>query len=128
MAVKFGIFIKAQASAMGSSIVDFAVLTILVEFFKVPKFTSGIIGLVSGGVTNFVINLNWVFRKQGDKVGQRALRYFLVWAGNFVLNAAGYKWMLITFPNLHYFISRVAVAIFVGIFYNYVLQRWFVFK
>jgi len=127
LALKSGTFIKAQASAMGSSVVDFAVLTVMVEFFKVPAFTAGILGLVSGGVANFIINLNWVFRKQGDKTGQRALRYFLVWAGNFLLNAAGYKWMLSIFPH-HYFTSRVSVAIFVGIFYNYVLQRWFVFK
>ncbi|MDE1192428.1 MAG: GtrA family protein [Arachidicoccus sp.] len=113
---------------MGSSIVDFVLLTLLVEFFNVPKFTAGVIGLVAGGIINFIINLKWVFHKEGDKVWQRALKYFLVWAGNFFLNAVGYKVMLHSFPDLHYFISRVIVSLFVGIFYNYVLQRWFVFK
>lgn len=132
MAVKFAIrfrtFFKAQASALISSGADYLVLICLVQFFSVEKFTAGIAGLVVGGVTNFIINHHWVFEKRSDNLVARMIKYFLVWAGNFVLNAAGYKWMLSTFPDLYYFISRVAVAIFVGIFYNYVLQRWFVFK
>ncbi|HEY0298605.1 MAG TPA: GtrA family protein [Arachidicoccus sp.] len=120
-------FIKAQASAIGATVIDFVTTFLLAEFLGMPKFIAGIIGLIVGGAVNFFVNKKWVFAKH-DRVFGRLAKYILVWFGNFALNAWGYRWMLYSFPHLYYLIGKLIVAAAVGIFYNYLLQRRFVFK
>ncbi|ANI90472.1 hypothetical protein A9P82_14965 [Arachidicoccus ginsenosidimutans] len=120
-------FLKAQASAIGSTAIDFITTMLLVELIGVPKIEARVIGLIVGGAANFFVNKKWVFEKH-NKVAIRLVRYILVWGGNFLLNYYGYRAMLIAFPALPYWVSMAIVATTVGIFYNYLLQRRFVFK
>jgi len=120
-------FLKAQTSAIGATLVDFIVTYLSVETVGITKEDARIVGLVIGGIINFLVNRKWVFEKQ-NKVLIRLIRYTAVWAGNFVLNYVGYRWMLHTFPHVYYWISMIIVATAVGVFYNYFMQKKFVFK
>lgn len=123
------IFLKAQGSAILATAVDFLTTTLFVELFFIQKFPAGVIGLFVGGCCNFLVNKNWVFTKRkGSNTFYSVMKYILVWAGNFFLNTAGYHMMLEKFPTWHYLLSKMIVAIIVGIFYNYFLQKKFVFK
>ena len=120
-------FLKAQASAIGATIVDFLATFLSVELFGITKIDARIVGLIIGGIVNFLVNRKWVFEKQ-NKAMLRFLKYTAVWAGNSLLNYVGYRWMLHTFPHVPYWVSMIAVATAVGVFYNYFLQKKFVFK
>jgi putative flippase GtrA len=120
-------FLKAQASAIGATLIDFAATFFSVEVLEMTKIDARVTGLMVGGIVNFLVNRKWVFEKQ-NKVWSRLLRYTAVWVGNFIVNYVGYRWLLHRFPHLPYWISMIAVATVVGVFYNYLLQKKFVFK
>lgn len=119
-------FLKAQASSLISTGVDFGVTFVckqLLEWF----FAASVIGNISGGVTNFLLGRNWVFSSKEGGAGWQALKYILVWTGNLLLNAGG-VYVFTEIIKLENWISKILVSLFVGIGYNYVLQKFFVFR
>ena len=99
-AIMFG---KAQCSAWVASAVDFGITLILTSIVDV-----------------------W-FHTFGMKKKYVALRYTFVWVGSIVLNTAG-TWQLTELSGANYMISKTIVAAFVAVFWNYHLQRTFVFR
>ena len=120
-------FIKAQASSLIATFLDFSTAIVLVNFFGLEPFSSSIAGTFLGGVANFTINRYWVFDAADDKIGGQALKYFVVWIGNLVLNAGG-MYLLLEKTNLNYVLSKAIVAIIVGFGYNYMFQKKLVFR
>jgi putative flippase GtrA len=57
----------------------------------------------------------------------QAVKYVIVWAGNLLLVSAG-VFLLTHYGSLSYLVSKIAVSLIVGFFYNYRLQKRFVFK
>lgn len=123
-AIMFG---KAQCSAWVASAVDFGIMLILTSIVDVWYGYSTFIGAVCGGLTNCGINYRWVFHTFGMKKKYVALRYTFVWVGSIVLNTAG-TWQLTELSGANYMISKTIVAAFVAVFWNYHLQRTFVFR
>lgn len=120
-------FLKAQASSLISSAVDFLVTVTLKEIFGIYYLTASVIGVISGGVTNFLLGRNIVFSSKEKSVETQAFRYIVVWLGNLALNTLG-VYLFTSVLNIEYRISKILVAIIVGLSYNYVLQKFFVFK
>lgn len=120
-------FLKAQASSLLATLVDFMVTILLKELLGVWYFIANVCGVVAGGLTNFYINKDWVFGGGEKTVKIQAGRYFLVWSGNLLLNASG-VWLLTQFGPFEYIISKMIVSLVVGFTYNYFLQKNFVFK
>lgn len=120
-------FLKAQASSLISSVVDFLVTVTLKEVFGIYYLTASVIGVISGGVTNFLLGRNIVFSSTEKRVETQAFRYIVVWVGNLILNTLG-VYLFTSLLNIEYRISKILVAIIVGLSYNYVLQKFFVFK
>ena len=120
-------FLKAQASSIIASGFDFLTTVLLVELAGVHALPASIEGSVCGGIINFVINRLWVFNGNQHKTTVQMLRYAMVWVGSLSLNASGY-WLLIHFTGLYYVLSKLLVSILVGVLFNYVLQKRFVFK
>jgi putative flippase GtrA len=120
-------FLKAQGSSLISSTVDFLSTFLIKELgFAQPLWTA-IFGTICGGVTNFLINRNWVFKSQKRKVIGQIFKYILIWSGNLGLNAFG-NWLLLNQTNWHYLVIKILVSLIVGFTYNYFLQKKFVFK
>jgi len=120
-------FIKAQASSLIATFLDFSTTIVLVNFFVQDPFNSSIAGTICGGVTNFMINRYWVFEASHDKMGGQALKYFMVWVGNLVLNAGG-MYLILHQTQWNYVVSKAVVALIVGFGYNYVFQKKLVFR
>jgi putative flippase GtrA len=72
-------FIKAQAASLTATIVDFTVTVLLKEVFHCWYLLASILGTVSGGVVNFMMNRSWVFRARDKKIHYQAIKYILVW-------------------------------------------------
>ena len=120
-------FSKAQLVSLLASGVDFLVTYALVQFLNVPKVAGSATGSICGGVTHFSISRNWVFSAQESKWTAQLTRYVLVWIGNLVLNVSGF-YLLTHFTTMNYLLAKIIVSIAVAVFYNYVLQKRYVFK
>ena len=84
--VTFG---KAEASASAASAVDFGLAIGLNVSGLLTYGYANIIGVASGGLTNFLLNSRFVFAKTGRRTRSLAMRYFLVWSGSMLLNGGG---------------------------------------
>ena len=55
------------------------------------------------------------------------LKYILVWNGNLLLTSSGI-FLVTHYMEINYAISKIMISVLVGISYNYLLQKNFVFK
>ena len=120
-------FIKAQTASLTATMIDFGVTILLKEGFHCWYLLASILGTVTGGVVNFMMNRSWVFRAHDKKIHFQAVKYMMVWGGNLVLVSGG-VFVLTNYGGMSYFVSKISVSVMVGFFYNYVLQKRFVFK
>lgn len=121
------IFLKAQVSSLIATATDFALTIFLVEVVHVLAIVAAGMGTFSGGVVNFLLGRNWVFKAGNLSIPKQAFRYILVWVGNFLLNIAGMT-IMVNIVHANYIFSKIFVSILVGVFYNYLLQGKYVFK
>ena len=117
---------RSQVSAFIASVVDLLVMVLLVEGPNItPRFAT-VAGNVSGGVVNFLINRKWTFLATDGHILPQARRYLMVWLGYIALNYAaivvGTNWL-----GLHYLLVKLIAAIGLGVGYNYLLHKHFVY-
>lgn len=121
-------FLKAQGSSLIATIIDFSVTNLLLRFFTIDKVLASVSGTISGGITNFLVNRFFVFNTDKNSTSKaEASRYIVVWIGNLLLNAGGIH-VLAELLNWDINVSKIIVSLCVGFFYNYPLQKKFVFK
>ncbi len=124
--VRFKVFIKASIAAIFATVVDFGTLTIWVEVFH-GYYPYGVaLGAALGAITNFLANRYWAFDAAHHPMGGQIFRYVIVSAGSLLLNTGG-VYLFTEYFHLFYLVSKVIVAILVGILFNYPLQRYFVY-
>lgn len=121
------LFIKANSASLVSSFCDYLVAILLKELLLLPAFFASIIGTMAGGVINFFINRQWVFRSYNASIYFQSKRYFIIWTGNLVLNAVG-LYLLIDVAGFYYITAKVITSVLVAMMYNYPLQKKYVFK
>lgn len=120
-------FIKAQSSSLLATLVDFVLTLALAELFGLWYAAANMMGIVGGGITNFIINRDWVFNGPQQGLRRQIVRYLIVWCGNVFLNTTG-VYLATEHLALQYLISKIVVSLVVGWGYNYQLQKNFVFK
>lgn len=120
-------FLKANVASLTASALDYVVTILLVTIFKLDPVIASVTGTFCGGILNFIIGRNWVFKSKEAKMHHQAFKYGIVWVGNLILNAGG-MWWLVKIVQLNYVISKVIVSVLVGFFYNYLLQKKYVFR
>ena len=120
-------FTKAQIASLLATGLDFLLTILLVWAFGWPKLTASIAGTLCGGIAHFLISRNWVFRAQEQKWSRQVNRYLLVWTGNLMLNVSLF-YCLNHYLGINYVLAKVVIATSIAVFYNYTLQKRFVFK
>lgn len=133
-------FSKAQVSSLISTACDFMTTAVLFKLLEHVVISTAS-GAVVGGMVNCIINYTWTFK--GSKRGKKGVvwRYALVWLGSIVLNTAGteYGVKLVELLGNHLgngwsqnlslvLIVKAVVAIAVGVFWNFTMQKYFVYK
>lgn len=130
------LFLKAQASSLVASAVDFAVFNLCDYFLKIYPLVpsnsrvvvSNMVGNISGGIVNFFTNRNLVFAGATKEASRKqGMKYACVWLGNLLLNAGGIYFM-VEVLGFNKNLSKVVVSLILGLTYNYLLQKNFVFK
>lgn len=134
-------FLRAQFSSQVSSLTDFLVSIILVNFLGVFYGNATLFGNISGGIVNCIINYKWTFKAQGSNIKYVIIKYLMVWVVNLFLNRQGTVWVTefvmkwvpvdslpaIIVENV-FLIPKIIVSIIVGFGWNYNMQRLFVYK
>ncbi len=120
-------FIKAQATSLLASSVDFLVTIIGVSLWHSWYLSASLTGAVCGGVANFVIARKWTFTAGNQPIGLQFRRFVLVWLGNTGLNASG-LFIATQVLGVQYLVAKLTVSILVAVSYNYFFQKDFVFS
>lgn len=119
-------FLKLHASSLIATAFDWLITLALTELFNCWYLLSGIAGTICGGGINFIVNRNWVFSAKGTKALEQAYRYVLAWTGYLLLSALGLH-LLTGFLKINYMASKVILSVILGITYNFLMQKHFVF-
>lgn len=120
-------FAKAQIAAFLASAADYLSTILLVELLGFWYLAGSTTGTVIGGITNFTIGRQWVFRGGERERHIQLMRYALVWSGYVLASTAG-VYLLTHFSQLNYLIAKILVGLFLAVAYNYPLQKRFVFR
>lgn len=133
-------FLRSSAAAQIASWVDLGLGFVLFSWCGLSSWLATGIGAVVGGCINCCINYRFTFHAKGVGVHAVAVKYLLVWTGSLLLNTYGtaglYDLMrsLPLFDNLGftekgcYAVARVSVSLIVSILWNFLLQRYFVYR
>ncbi len=109
-----------------ATIVDFSTFVFLSKIIDVWYVSAAVIGAIAGGITAFWFNKNWVFKKK-DKVKKQAVRYFFVWGTSIFFNTIGI-YLLVEYGKFNPVIGKITIAIMVGVFFNFFMNKYFIFK
>lgn len=108
---------------------------ILVKFVGIWYVIANVIGAISGGGVNCIINYNWAFKGTEQRKRTVFHRYIMVWLGSIFLNTAGTTLLANIMshdgtPKQFGTVmeSKTIVAIIVAIFWNFLMQKKFVYK
>ncbi|MCM1076863.1 MAG: GtrA family protein [Bacteroides sp.] len=139
-------FLRSSVSSQVASWVD---LGMSMLFFSVifvsldPFYRSNLsvaVGAIAGGIVNCCINYRFTFHAVGQSVKAVSVKYFLVWTGSLLLNMYGttglaelisrWQWLKdLGFTSDAIFgAARLAASLAVSWGWNFVLQRYFVYR
>lgn len=117
---------KANVASLSASLCDY-MLTIVLVRLNFDPLCSSILGNVFGGLINFLICRNWVFKARNNPIANQSKRYLLVWTGNLLINALS-LYLLINIVKVPYIIAKIITSLAVSFAYNYPIQKRYVFK
>jgi putative flippase GtrA len=120
-------FTKAQIASILATGVDFLVFFLLVKKAGIWNVAGSAIGTICGGIVHFLLSRNWVFRGKEGKWHEQAGRYVAVWIGNLILNTSVF-YVFTKYAGMNAQVAKIITATGIAIFYNYFLQKRFVFK
>ena len=128
-------FLEAQTSSLISTAVDFLITAVLVRFCGYWYVIATCLGSIGGGITNGIINYKWAFKGSEQRKRDITYRYILVWIGSLILNTAGTALVanIISHDGTAKAFgtvmeSKTFVAVLVAIFWNFMMQKHFVYK
>ncbi len=120
-------FGRHQIASLLSTVVDFGTMIAVVELAHLsPDIGTGL-GATLGAVTNFQLGRHFTFVAREERAAPQAARYAVVSAASAGLNTLG-EHLLHHVLGVQYMAARVVVSIAVSLFWNFPLQRFFVFR
>lgn len=124
------VFAKAQVSAFTGGLLDYVVMILCTELLHIHYTISIAIGGIIGAVVNFSVNRYWTFsthKASQFPAGIQLAKFVFVVAGSIALKSSG-TYLFTNWLKLDYKITRIMVDIIVSLGFNYVLQKYWVFK
>lgn len=132
-------FLRSIVSSQAASWADIG-LSLLLVALGVSPWLATPAGAILGGIVNCCLNYKYTFHAHDVSRRAVAVKYSMVWFGSLTLNTVGTslltmlldKSSLLTtlgFTNLgNYAAARLFVSLMVSWFWNFLLQRNFVYK
>jgi putative flippase GtrA len=120
-------FGRHQVGSIVATGIDFATMSALVSGLGMSPVLSTAIGAAVGGVSNFLLGRHWIFSAKHDPIGGQAGRYVFVSGASLGWNTAG-EYVLHDLLGIQYLLARVIIAALVSVFWNFPIQRAFVYR
>lgn len=142
----FFTFLRSIVSSQAASWADLATRMLMFAFVFAaldPFYRSNLsvaCGAAVGGIVNCTINYRFTFHAAGQSVKAVIVKYILVWTGSLLLNMYGTtftcealaQWQFLLdmgfTPDGIFAASTLAVSLLVSWFWNFALQRHFVYR
>ena len=120
-------FFRYNIIAVLATLVDFLIFILLYEIFDIWYVASTFMSAICGGVAAFILNRNWTFMGKDGKLSSQAIKYLLVWGSSILLNTAG-LYLIVENTDMGGIVSKIIVSVIVGICFNFLMNKYFVFK
>jgi len=114
-------------AALLATALDFFVLVMLTEVLHLWYLFSAFIGALTGGIVAFILGRNWIFMKHHGKISFQAIKYLMSWGVSILLNTMG-LYFVVEQLGYQYIISKVIVAIVIGVGFNFFTHKYFIFR
>lgn len=124
---KLNRLLRFQSSAVLSTVADFMVTLFMKEILGLSYLLSTATGTTSGGILNFILCRNWVFKASQFPAPRQVFRYTFTWCISILLNISG-VYLLTSIAGFNYILSKLIVSSFIGLTFNFSMQRRFVFR
>ncbi|MCB0506716.1 MAG: GtrA family protein [Chitinophagales bacterium] len=121
------IFGKAQISAFVGGLCDYGIMVLCVELMHLSVRNAIVVGGLVGAVINFSINKYWTYQSRKPSLTSQLIKFYIVVAGSILLKSNGTVF-LTALLHLDYKITRIIVDLIVSICFNFMLQKYWVFK
>lgn len=122
-----GSFFRSQASSLIATSADYLILIFATELLGLWYVFSNLISGSVGACINFTLGRNWAFKRKESGLSGQAFRYAITSLINLGLTTGG-LYLITEYLGFHYILSKVLVGIFVGSVFNFLMQRYFVFR
>lgn len=132
-------FLRSTVSSQISSWTDMGTSFLLFALCHLAPWLSTAIGAVAGGIVNCSINYRFTFHASSLPVKAVVVKYALIWLGSLLLNVYGtevvyYLLQHLNFleqmgfkPNGYFAAARLGVSLIVSLFWNFLMQKNFVY-
>lgn len=120
-------FVRYNLVAITATVVDFSLLIGLTECLHFWYMASAMIGAIAGGMVAFVLERRWTFKKRDKSLTKQLIKYIVIWLCSFALNV-GLLYLFTEYFGLQYIVSKVVVAVLVGVFFNYFSHKYIIFR
>ncbi len=133
-------FLRSSLSSQVASWVDMGIGFVFFAWVHLAPWLATAIGAVFGGVVNCAINYRFTFHAQDVPVKAVAVKYSMIWFGSLLLNVVGTQLVFALLANLsfleewgfkpngYYAAARLSVSLIVSIFWNFFMQKNFVYR
>ncbi len=120
-------FWRSQATSFISSTADFSLYGLLFYLLTVNYVIASALGNIAGAIVSFYLGRNWSFKSQDGNVSKQAIKYAFTSLSSAGINSTCI-YLLTENTSLHPTYSKIIIALFVGITFNFFMFRYFVFK
>ena len=120
-------FLRSQIVSLTATAVDFTVSVIFYEWLNIYYVTATSIGSCCGAVCSFILGRNWAFLNRNGHIRKQFLRFLIINGFSIFANTTGVFLFKENF-DIPFIFSRIIVSVLIGVFFNFLMNRYFVFK
>ncbi len=133
-------YLRSIVASQSASWLDLGLGFALFAWIGMTPWLATAIGAIAGGILNCVINYHFTFHAKGVDWRAVVVKYTIVWVGSLLLNSFGtqaiysllQKWTWLETigfrPDGYFAAARLFVSLIVSWFWNFALQRYFVYR
>lgn len=108
-------------------VIDYGLMILLTEFFKINYLISTTISFVVSVIFNYIMSIYWVFEIDKDKNKTTVFSTFIILSVFGLLLNDLFMWLFVDRVYINYMIAKI-IATFLVMIYNFITRKIFLEK